>query len=58
MYVKLQQEMTTKSKYSHTHAVTQIYKHSAQLLHTNVAVTNLNTVYIVDSCQWSKFIVT
>jgi len=33
-YVKLQQEMTTKSKYSHTHAITQNYKHFAKLLHT------------------------
>jgi len=30
-YIKLQQEMTTKSKYPLTHAITQNYKHSAKL---------------------------
>jgi len=27
-YIKLQQEINTKSKYSHTHAITRNYKHS------------------------------
>jgi len=42
--------------YSHTHEFTQNYKHSAKLLHT--ADLMLLTVYIVNSCQCSKFTVT
>jgi len=56
------QEMSTESRYSHTHATTHTTVDFLQKTtpHSglNAAVTSMNTVYIVDSCQCSKLIVT